>query len=559
MGYQLPADSLFSREMPMGGVSIRREEACMATKKDVMELLAKGASWNETAQALGCSKATVSRCAEAMKERGIGAEELSRMTEAEVSALFADGRTKRGEEWLEPDYERICEQLANVPKMTLTLQWKRYCDCNPGRKRLYGLSRFCEKVGEYIRTHELSARIAHEPGRTLLVDWAGLTAEWTDPVTGRRQPAYLFVACLPYSGWIWARLFADMRSRSWIEAHVLCLEAMGGVPDILVPDNCATATDRKGKGAPIKLNDLYLEMAQHYGCGIVPARVRRPKDKALAEKAVDLCETWVLAPMSGEVFHSIAEANAEVERLVAQLDARPFQQRDGSRDDAFFGEERAALNPLPEARFEMYEWRRCKVSPDYHVQAACMRYSVPWRLVGHEVDVRIGSATVAVLEGGEVVAEHPRLSGRRGQYSTRPEDMPERHREASSLWTRGYFERRAAEVGPEARALISKVLDSHPVEPQGYVPCSNILSLAKGGRRDILEEACRMVNAAGAVPSYTRVRNAMSAIRAERAEGVGAPSAAAPCAQAPMKDRAAHAGRARGASHYRRGGSDAER
>lgn len=317
----------------------------MATKKDVMELLAKGASWNETAQALGCSKATVSRCAEAMKERGIGAEELSRMTEAEVSALFADGRTKRGEEWLEPDYERICEQLANVPKMTLTLQWKRYCDCNPGGKRLYGLSRFCEKVGEYIRTHELSARIAHEPGRTLLVDWAGLTAEWTDPVTGRRQPAYLFVACLPYSGWIWARLFADMRSRSWIEAHVLCLEAMGGVPDILVPDNCATATDRKGKGAPIKLNDLYLEMAQHYGCGIVPARVRRPKDKALAEKAVDLCETWVLAPMSGEVFHSIAEANAEVERLVAQLDARPFQQRDGSRDDAFFGEERAALNP----------------------------------------------------------------------------------------------------------------------------------------------------------------------------------------------------------------------
>ena len=225
--------------------------------------------------------------------------------------------------------------------------------------------------------------------------------------------------------------------------------------------------------------------------------------------------------MSGEVFHSIAEANAEVERLVAQLDARPFQQRDGSRDDAFFGEERAALNPLPEARFEMYEWRRCKVSPDYHVQVDYMRYSVPWRLVGHEVDVRIGSATVAVLEGGEVVAEHPRLSGRRGQYSTRPEDMPERHREASSLWTRGYFERRAAEVGPEARALISKVLDSHPVEPQGYVPCSNILSLAKGGRRDILEEACRMVNAAGAVPSYTRVRNAMSAIRAERAEGVG--------------------------------------
>ena len=433
------------------------------------------------------------------------------------------------------------------------------CGCSPGGKRLHGLSRFCEKVGEYIRTHELSARIAHEPGRTLLADWAGLAAARTDPVTGRRQPACLFVACLPFSGWIWARLFADMRSRSWIEAHVLCFEAMGGVPDMLVPDRCATAADRKAKDAPVKLNDLYPGMAQHCGCGIVPARGRRPKDKALAEKAADLCETWVLAPMAGEAFHSVAEANAEVERLVAQLDARPFQQRDGSRDDAFFGEERAALNPLPEARSGMHEWRRCKASPGCHVQAACMRHPVPWRLVGHEVDVRIGSAAVAVLDGGEVVAEHPRLAGRRGQHSTRPEDMPDRHREASSLWTRSYFERRAAEAGPEARALVPEALDPHPAGPQGHVPCPDMLSLAKGGRRDILEEACRMVNAAGAVPSCTRARNAMSAIRAERAEGGGAPSAAAPCAQAPMKDRAAHAGRARGASHYRRGGSDAER
>lgn len=523
----------------------------MATKKDVMELLSKGVSWNDAAASLGCSKSTVAKCAAAMRERGIGAGELASMTEAEVSALFADGRTKRGEEWLEPDYERVCEQLARVPKMTLTLQWKRYCDCNPEGKRLYGLSRFCEKVGEYARAHDLAATIEHEPGRALLVDWAGDRARVWDPASGRDRQAHLFVACLPYSGWIWARLFPDERARSWAEAHVLCLEAMGGVPDIVVPDNCATATDRRGRGEPVKVNDLYLELAEHYGFGVVPARVRRPRDKASVEKAVDLCETWVLAPMAGERFASLAEANAEVDRLVDALNARPFRGREGSRDSAFLAEEPPALNPLPAERFEAYEWRRCKVAPDYHVQVDRMRYSVPWRLVGREVDVRLGAGTVAVLCGGEVVAEHRRLVGRKGQYSTDPGHVPEAHREASSYWTRGYFERKASEAGPQARALVSALLDSRAVEAQAYVPCSNVPSLSRRGGRELMERACAVVNAQGATPSYARVKNAMAALREEGQ----APPGACP----PPEDRAAHAGLVRGADHYRRGGRDDQR
>lgn len=137
----------------------------MATKKEIMRQLLKGVSWNEIASSLGCGKSTVSKCAAKMREEGIDAGRLDAMTEAEVSALFADGRGKRGEECLEPDYARICDQLARVPKMTLALQWARYCDCNPGGRRLYGYSAFCRKVGDYARAHDLAARIAHEPGR----------------------------------------------------------------------------------------------------------------------------------------------------------------------------------------------------------------------------------------------------------------------------------------------------------------------------------------------------------------------------------------------------------
>lgn len=338
-----------------------------------------------------------------------------------------------------------------------------------------------------------------------------------------------------------------MRTRSWIQAHVHAFRAAGGVPDILVPDNCATATDRRRKSEPVKVNDAYLEMAEHYGCAVVPARVRKPRDKASAEKAVDLCETWVLAPLAEERLTSFDELNAEVRRLVDALNARPFSRREGCRDDAFLGEERAALNPLPAAPFEWYEWRRRKVSPDYHVQCDNMRYSVPHRLVGRTVDVRLGAATVAVLDGGEVVAEHRRLRGRRGQYSTDPAHMPPAHLEAQSLWTRAWFERRAGEAGPETKRLVAAVLDARPVEAQGYVPCANILSLSRRGRAAELEAACARVNELGGAAAYTRVKNTMAALRAE----APAPGAAPPAPGAPA-DRAAHVGRVRGADHYRR-------
>ncbi|WP_346695433.1 IS21 family transposase [Thermophilibacter mediterraneus] len=429
--------------------------------------------------------------------------------------------------------------MTQTPKMTLALQWARYLDCNPCGKRLYQYSQFCKKVGDFARTHDLVARIAHEPGRTMLVDWAGLTASVFDPATGRRSPAYLFVASFPWSTWVYAECFPDMRTRSWISAHVHAFRAAGGVPDILVPDNCATATDRRRRSEPIKVNDAYLEMAEHYGCAVVPARVRKPRDKAAAEKAVDLCETWVLAPLADERLTLLEELNAEVHKLVDALNARPFSRREGSRDDAFLGEERAALNPLPPSPFEWCEWRRCKVAPDYHVQCEHMRYSVPHRLVGRTVDVRLGSSTVAVLDGGEVVAEHRRLRGRRGQYSTDPAHMPPEHLEAQSLWTRAWFERRAGEVGPETRRLVGAVLDAHPVEAQGYVPCSNILSLSRRGRAAELEAACVRINAAGGAATYTRVKNTMSALRAEALTARGGATAA-------------HAGRVRGAGYYRR-------
>ena len=170
--------------------------------------------------------------------------------------------------------------------------------------------------------------------------------------------------------------------------------------------------------------------------------------------------------------------------------------------------------------------------------------------------MRLGGSTVAILDGGETVAEHRRLRGRKGQYSTDPAHMPPEHLEAQSLWTREWFERRAGEIGPEARRLIGSVLDAHPIEAQGYVPCSNILSLSRRGRAAELEAACAKINAAGGTPTYTRVKNTMAAMRSEAA----ASEPASRGRRDRVVDRAEHAGRVRGAEYWRRrrGGSGAQ-
>ncbi len=130
-----------------------------ANKKRTMQMLLKGVRQNDVCRSQHCSKTTASACAAKIREEHITPERLGSMSESEVDGLFADGRRKRSEEYLEPDYEHVCEQLSNVPRMTLQLQWMRYCDCNPGGKKLHQLTQFCKKVGDYARKTNVSSSV----------------------------------------------------------------------------------------------------------------------------------------------------------------------------------------------------------------------------------------------------------------------------------------------------------------------------------------------------------------------------------------------------------------
>ena len=330
-------------------------------------------------------------------------------------------------------------------------------------------------------------------------------------------------------------------------------EEFGGVPRMWVPDNAATATNRAAPQVTL-VNEEYGRLADHYGAAIVPARVRKPRDKSVAESVVGLVERWIVSPSNEMAFYTIDELGEFCADRVAWLNSRPSSAKDGSRDSAFEEEERPHLMPLPAERYEMCEWRSPKVAPDYHVVVDHMRYSVPCRLVGEQTDVKMTSSTVTVLHGGEVVAVHPRLRGRKGQYSTIDGHMPENHAALDNPWPPERLASWAKRIGPETGIAIGRVMESRVIVEQSFVSCRNILGLSKTHAPALPGRACARTSAASALPSHAGVKNTILAIRAADVELGAAGRRTQPAEPGELVDRARSAGRLRGADAYKRGG-----
>ena len=518
-------------------------------KKVLIALLRGGMSQSAIAAAEHVSKRDVSEAARVAKERGLTLAEVESMDAAKVdSELFPRAERPRDASHLQPDLAALVERKKKNSKLPVKLLWMEHCEQAAAEGKLaYSYQAFCEMFAQEAEESGAARRFRHAPGEKAFVDWAGLTAWLTDKVTGHRTKVYVLVIVLPCSAYFWAGGFTDMRQRSWLEGHMQAFEGFGGTPRMLIPDNCATATDR-GQAHATLVNEEYQRFAEHYGCAVIPTRVRAPRDKGLAESTVNLVEEWVIAPSNEMRFYTLGEFNEYCAERIAWLNSRPFSDREGSRESEFESEERAALQPLPPERYETCEWRRCKVAPNYHVRVDYMHYSVPHTLIGRTVDVRVTESAVTVLDGGEVVARHDRLRGRRGQYSTIAEHMPANHRELDSPWSRERFESWAEKVGPETATAVKRLLDRSAIVEQAFVPCRNILGLAKRYGPERLERACARVNEAGAVPSYTGLKN--SVLAAKAAEANGRPRTVAEPSQ--VVDRAKSAGRVRGAEAYRR-------
>ena len=382
-----------------------------------------------------------------------------------------------------PDWASLHQELKRKG-VTLQLLWQEYKATYPEGVQY---SQFCVLYRKFVRKLDLALRQEYKAGEKLFVDFAGQTVPVMNPATGEEQAAHIFVAVLGASNYTYALATWSEDLPSWISAHVHAFEFLGGVPAMIIPDNLKAAVSKACRYEP-DLNPTYQEMAQHYGTAVLPARVRKTRDKAKVEVGVQIVERWILAALRKRTFFSLAELNSAIRSLLERLNDRPFKKLPGSRRLLFETLDRPALCPLPQGRYEYAEWKKARVNIDYHVEVCAHYYSVPYALVHEQLDVRLTDRTVEIFHKGKRVASHPR-SDHAGRHTTQTDHMPQSHQRYLE-WTPSRLIHWAEKMGPATQEVVKRILTSRPHPEQGFRACLGILRLGKGYGPDRLEAAC---------------------------------------------------------------------
>jgi len=463
------------------------ERATMRCVRQILRLKhERGASDRAIARSTGLARSTVSQYLARATAAGLGWPLPATLSEAALEALlFANAGMAPGvRRKAEPDWAAIHRELRR-PGVTLMLLWQEHRAGEPGG---YGYSRFCELYGQWESRLSPTMRQVHPAGERLFVDYAGQTVEMVDAQSGEIRAAQVFVAVLGASSYTYAEASWTQTLPDWIGAHVRALAFIGGVPRQIVPDNLKAGVLKANWHEP-GLNPTYQDLASHYGTAILPARPRKPRDKAKVEAGVLVVERWILARLRNQRFASLVELNAAIAALLADLNERPMRRLGVSRRQLFEQLDRPALGPLPSEPYVYAEWLLRRVGLDYHVDIDGHYYSVPYRLLKEQLEARITQRTIELFHKGERVACHVR-GGLRGRHTTVPEHMPSSHRRHAG-WTIERIKRDAAAIGPDTAALTALILESRPHPEQGFRACIGILRLARHYGTERLEGACR--------------------------------------------------------------------
>ena len=451
------------------------ERVAMRLVRDCLRLKSSGVSTREIARRIGVAPSTVRltlrRCA------AVGLVwplDIALTDTALEQRLFANAGKKQGHRrHKEPDWAGVHREMKRK-HVTLSMIWEEYIERHPGG---YRYSRFCELYKGWEGRLPVTMRQTHVAGERLFVDYAGDGVPIViDRLTGEMRKAQIFVAVLGASSFTYAQATWTQGLADWIDSHARCFEAIDGVPHLVVPDNTKTAVIRACLYDPY-VNRTYADMAAHYGTAILPARPRRPRDKAKVEQAVLIVERWLLGRLRNQIFYSLAEVNAAIANLLRRLnEERPIRRLGVTRRQLLEQIDRPALKPLPDAAYVLGEWCARRVGIDYHVDVAAHYYSVPHRFARAEVEVRLSARTVEIFLKGERIAAHMRNSGNR-KHTTVAEHMPSSHRRYAG-WTIDRIRKDASAIGPATSALCEHILESRPHPEQGFRACLGIVRLA---------------------------------------------------------------------------------
>ena len=463
-----------------------RPHISMRKIRDVLRLtLHEGLSLRQTAASLQLPFTTVGDHVRRAKAVGLAWPLPEGLDDDALEALLFTTAAPPTQARPVPDWAKVHVELRR-PHVTLMLLWLEHKEAFPDG---HAYSQFCERYRRWRRHVDVVMRQEHKAGEKLFVDFPGRRIPIYDGRTGEVAfEAELFVAVLGASSYLYAEALRSQELLHWVTGHVHAFEFLGGCPAIVVCDNLRSGVTRPHRYEP-DVNATYQDMAAHYGVAVIPARAYKPRDKAKVEAGVLVAERWIMARLRNERFSSLGAANVEIARLVDCVNARPFRKLAGSRASLFEELDRPALAPLPAQRYEFALWRKAKLNIDYHIEVRADRhyYSVPYRLAGEALDVRLSAATVEVFHRHRRVASHVRRFS--GGYSTDPAHMPESHRRHAA-WTPSRIIAWAATTGPATATLAEAVMAARPHPEQGFRSCLGIVRLGERYGAERLEAAC---------------------------------------------------------------------
>lgn len=483
-------------------------------KDIIIKHYALSMSGSEIARQIGASKSGVNDFLRAFKK----CEDLQYPLPAGITNYgiamkvygSAPGSGGRNENIELPDYEEAAKLMATRKNMTLMFLWNRYKKkCEEEGNRFYQYSQYCELYNKWCEENYETAHFDAVIAQKMEVDFAGQTFPMTDPLTGEIMTIVVFVAILPYSQYIYAEGMLSTKEPQWIDVNNHALDYFGGVPALVVCDNCKQAVIVNQDWIEPELNKDYADWADHYGTVILPAKVRKPKFKSSVENAVGILEKGFFHKLEERQYFSLEQFNKDLWKELEALNRTPFKKKEHNRY-YYWEEEKLELMPLPSMHYEYMERKTAKVSSDFHVRFDNAYYSVDKAFLHKKVSIKASSTVVRIYSlTGEFLCEWPRAT-RKGQWSTNPEHLPDNYK-GFTQWNGPYFIQKAQLIGKNTETVIRTILQSRQYEVQTYRMCLGILNFTKKYSNKALEECCKQAIALNK-QKYTFIKNTISVV-----------------------------------------------
>ncbi|MCG8378149.1 MAG: IS21 family transposase [Proteobacteria bacterium] len=469
----------------------------MSQIKQLLLLHQQGKGKKMIARTLGMSKNTVKSYLDKLQDitsgkRGsqLTLKDLIKLENPELEAKFHPGNPA----YKDDRYDHFMANMDFFHKelkgtgVSKRLLWEEYRQQNPDG---YGYSQFCWHLQQQQVASRPSMVLEHKPAEKLFIDFAGKKLHYVDKHSGEIIECQVFVACLPYSDYSFAMAVKGQSTEDFLYALSCCLQDLGGVPQALVPDNLKAAVTKANKYEP-GINRALEDFANHYRTTVVPARAKKPKDKALVENQVKLIYSRVYAKLRNMQFFDLHSLNEAIAEKVKAHNQTRMQQKPWCREEKFWAEEKKLLSPLPAERFEVKSYGELQVGKNNHIYLSENKhyYSVPYKLIGSKVKVIYTRSMVYIFSKGKQVAVHTR-SFKHGGYTTDKEHLCSHHRHYRDR-SPEYYLRRAEKKSRVLHQLITLIFTQNRYPEQLYKTCEGLLGLQRKTEADRFEKACQM-------------------------------------------------------------------